>query len=329
MYYSKIDIEDYLFDRTAPISYDTNMYKLEFVPFAKSKTPTIISTFGCHPESASFDWNQDESDPLKFDRKFTADCIWYIEKVMNAAGYNFIFIQGNVSTVSSARSLSGDELDGSAHYHAMRYGYEIGYILLGMSMNNTERIALNEKTGDKLGIAKYKGQEGYTVWYEGLPTVKKEEVKPVLNIKSVQFCVQIENNLIALLGKTSVADNLVLKDNNGNYYMQDEEGNLVVIESEEDYNLAISYHNEVIYTVNDHPELDDEWNTVSSELQSAAETSILANIAKPFGVGHLRSTVIGHALYNIYKYLQITDAFWKKICYNKKDYIYRNQIFHK
>ena len=64
--------------------------------------------------------------------------------------------------------------------------------------------------------------------------------------------------------------------------MQDEEGNLVVIESEEDYNLAISYHNEVIYTVNDHPELDDEWNAVSKELQSAAETSILANIAKPF-----------------------------------------------
>ena len=72
------------------------------------------------------------------------------------------------------------------------------------------------------------------------------------------------------------------KDAEGNYYMQDEEGNLVVIESEEDYNLAISYHNEVIYTVNDHPELDDEWNAVSKELQSAAETSILANIAKPF-----------------------------------------------
>ena len=72
------------------------------------------------------------------------------------------------------------------------------------------------------------------------------------------------------------------KDNNGNYYMQDEGGLLVVIESEEDYNLAISYHNEVIYTVNDHPELDDEWNAVSKELQSAAETSILANIAKPF-----------------------------------------------
>jgi hypothetical protein len=28
-----------------------------------------------------------------------------------------------------------------------------------------------------------------------------------------------------------------------------------------------------------------------------------------------------------YKYLQITDAFCGKICYNKEDYIYHNEIF--
>ena len=228
MYYSKIDIDDYLFDRTAPITYDTNMYKLEFVPFAASKTPTIIATFGCHPESASFDWNQDESDPLNFDRKFTADCIWYMEKLMNSAGYNFIFLQGDVSTVSSSRSNSNDELDGNAHDGAMRYGYEIGYILLGMSMTESERIALNEKTGDKLGVNKYSAQEGYTVWYKGLPTVGKEEVKPILNVKSKQFTVQIENNVVALLGKTSIADNLVLKDDKGNYYTVSEVGYLEI-----------------------------------------------------------------------------------------------------
>lgn len=228
MYYSSIDVEEYVFDRTAPISYDPNLYKLEFVPFSTSKTPTIIATYGCHPESASFDWNQDESDPLKLDRKFSADFIWYTEKLLNSAGYNFIFIQGNVSTVSSSRGNSNDGLDGSAHYGCMRYGYEIGYILLGMNMNKTERIALNEKTGDKLGIEKYSNQEGYSIWYEGLPTVKKEEVKPVLNIKSVQFTVQIENNLVALLGKTSIADNLVLKDNCWNYYTVSEVGYLEI-----------------------------------------------------------------------------------------------------
>ncbi len=228
MYYSSLDIEEYLFDRTAPISFDTNIYKLEFVPFNPNKTPTIVATFGCHPESASYDWNQDESDPLKLDRKFSADFIWYTEKVMNAAGYNFIFIQGNVSTVSSSRSNSNDGIDGSAHYGAIRYGYEIGYILLGMSLNNAERIALNESTGDRLDVVKYQEQDGYTVWYKGLPTVTKKEVEPVLNIKHVQFCVQIENKIISLLGKTSVADNLVLKDKKCNYYTVSEVGYLEI-----------------------------------------------------------------------------------------------------
>lgn len=228
MYYSSIDIEQYLFDRTAPISYDTNLYKLEFVPFNTNKTPTVVATFGCHPESASFDWNQDESDPLNFDRKFTADFIWYTEKLMNSAGFNFIFIQGNVSTVSSSRHFSNDELDGSAHFGAMRYGYEIGYILLGMSMTESERITLNTMTGDKLGVEEHKNNEDYTVWYDGLPTVNKVEVKPILNVKSKQFTVQIENNLIALLGKTSVADNLVLKDMRNNYYTVSEVGYLEI-----------------------------------------------------------------------------------------------------
>ena len=229
LYYSSTDIEDYVWDRTAPISLDTNMYKLEFVPFDSAKTPTIVATFGCHPESASYDWSDDGSGGLlPFDKKFSADFIWYTEKVMNAAGYNFIFIQGNVSTVTSGRGESNDGLDGNAHYTAVRYGYEIGYILLGMNLNKADRIALNKATGDKLDVELYKNQEGYSVWYEGLPTVAKQEVKPVLNVKSKQFFVQIENNIITLLGKTSVADNIVLKDDKGRHYTISEVGYLEI-----------------------------------------------------------------------------------------------------
>ncbi len=229
LYYSAIDGEDYVRDRTAPISLDTNIYKLEFVPFDTAVTPTIIATFGCHPESASYDWSDDGSgDLLPFDKKFSADFIWYTEKVMNAAGYNFIFIQGNVSTVTSSRGNTDDGLDGNAHYSAVRYGYEIGYILLGMSLNEADRIALNKATGDRLDVELYKGKEGYSVWYEGLPTVEAVEVEPVLNIKNKQFFVQIENNVIATLGKTSVADNLVLKDKKGNYYTVSEVGYLEI-----------------------------------------------------------------------------------------------------
>ncbi len=229
LYYAKTDIEDYVWDRTAPISLDTNMYKLEFVPFDTQKAPTIIATFGCHPESASYDWSDDGSgELLPFDKKFSADFIWYTEKVMNAAGYNFIFIQGNVSTVTSGRGETGDGIDGNAHYSAVRYGYEIGYILLGMSLDKADRIALNSATGDKLGVELYGENEGYSVWYEGLPTVAAQEVEPVLNIKLQQFTVQIDNNIIALLGKTSVADNFVLKDKNRNYYTVSEVGYLEI-----------------------------------------------------------------------------------------------------
>lgn len=229
LYYSKIDIEDYVRDRTAPISLDTNMYKLEFVPFSTEKAPTIIATFGCHPESASYDWSDDGSgETLPFDKKFSADFIWYTEKVLNAAGYNFIFLQGNVSTVTSSRSKTDDGLDGNAHYTAVRYGYEIGYILLTMNMYEDDRIRLNEETGDKLGVALYEGQEGYTVWYDGLETVTPVEVEPVLNIRLQQFTVQIDNNIITLLGKTSVADNFVLKDKNGKHYTVSEVGYLEI-----------------------------------------------------------------------------------------------------
>ena len=230
LYYSQIELEEYVHDRTAPIELDKNLYKLEFVPFDTKETPTIIATLGVHPESASYDWaSADPDKPLSFDKKFTADFIWYTEKVINDAGYNFMFIQGNVSTVTSSRHFTGDGVEQSAHYSAVRYGYEIGYIILGMSMTREERIALNTALGDRLGINEYGDQYAeYTPWYDGLATVDKNKVKPVLNIKLQQFTVKIENNIIALLGKTSVADNFVLKDNKGSYYTVSEVGYLEI-----------------------------------------------------------------------------------------------------
>ncbi len=249
--YSEMNIGEYMFDRTAPISLDPYIYKLEFVPFAKEKTPTIIATFGCHPESASYDWaNADPEKTLSFDKKFSADFIWSAEMVMNDAGYNFIFLQGNVSTVTSGRRLTGDGVDefpGNAHYTSIRYGYEIAYILLGMNMTETERIALNEKTGDRLDVKKLEGRENYTVWYDGLETVDAKEVKPVLNIKHKQFTVQIDNNIIVLLGKTSVADNFILKDNWGRYYTVTEVGYLEIGDDMKVYMSPGETFGELIY----------------------------------------------------------------------------------
>ena len=220
LWYSSTDIDEYLHDRTAPIAYDNMLYKLEFIPLNTAATPTCIVTFGCHPESASYDWDmQDENGKTVYDRKFTPDFVWSMEMVMNAAGYNFIYIQGDVSTTTSSRGLTNDGVDTDAHDTAMRYGFEMAYIALSISMTEEERIELNERTGDKLGIAKYKDvSDDYTIWYEGLPTVEAVEVEPVLNIASKQFFCNISNKAMAAIGKSSISDNLVLKDGWGNYY---------------------------------------------------------------------------------------------------------------
>lgn len=227
LWYSSVNIKDYVWDRTAPISLDDTLYKLEFVPDDADVTPTLIATFGCHPESASYDWDSyvDENGKKGYDKKFSADFIWYMEKVANAAGYNFIFIQGNVGTVTSGRGKSNDNgLDTDAHSTAMRYGYEMGYITLGLNMTEEERIRLNVETGDRLGIEEYGDSKDYTKWYEDLPTVEPAEIKPLLNIAHKQFFCPVDNNVVAILGKTAIADNLMLRTYLGQYYTVTEVG---------------------------------------------------------------------------------------------------------
>ena len=223
LWFSSADISEYVHDRTAPYALDSMLYKLEFLPDDPAATPTVIATFGCHPESASYDWNA-PADGGRYDTKFSADFIWYMEKIMNAAGYNFIYIQGDVGTVTSSRGLTNDGMDLSAHETAVRYGYELGYITLTLNMTYEERIRVNEATGDKLGVAEGRDNEDYTVWYEGLETVPAEEVAPLLNIAHDQFIIPVQNNLIAAAGKVSLVDNLVLRDKVGNYYTVTEVG---------------------------------------------------------------------------------------------------------
>ena len=227
LYYSYMELDEYTFDRTAPLANDKNLYKLEFRPFDTTETPTIVASLSCHPEAASYDWIKVGGGSLiSVDRKFSADFIWYTEKVINRAGYNFMFIQGNVSDASTLRHKSNDGFEVTARESVIRYGYEIGYIILGMNLNKEERIKLNDETGDMLGIEKYGSQSGYTIWYKGLETVKAKELEPILNIQLRQFTIKIENNVICLLAKASIPDNLVLKDKKDNYYTVSEVGYL-------------------------------------------------------------------------------------------------------
>lgn len=214
--YAVTDISQYTRDRNYPYAYDGNLYRIMFYPedgqTVSGNNGILVTTFGCHPESSSYDFLTTD-DGIKTDTKISADFVYYMEKVANRAGYDFIFIQGNVGTVTSSRKLTQDGIDTDSHGSAMRFGYELGYIALSMTMNRSERIALNERTGDLLGIAKYSaGNAEYTVWYENLATVTEEDINPVMNIAHEQFMLEIESSMAKVLMKAGLADNLLIYD---------------------------------------------------------------------------------------------------------------------
>ncbi len=212
LYYATLGTEDYFYDRTPPYVLDANIYRLRFDPYDDAKKPTIIATFGCHPESSSYDFLTTD-DGLQIDTKVSGDFVYYMEKLMNKAGYNFIYIQGNVGTNTSSRGLSGDGVDGNAHDGAIRYGYELAYVTLGMTLTEEECAALNESTGDLLGVKQYAGTiEDYTIWYEDWEPVTEEKVDPVLNIRLEQVMIPIENNLARILLKAGLASNFMVFD---------------------------------------------------------------------------------------------------------------------
>lgn len=205
---AKKDIEPYLRDRTAPNAYDTNLYRLEFQPTDKAKKPTVIATFGAHPENSGYEFEV-----------ICADFVPYIEEVLNAAGYNFIYIQGCIGSITYARSLTDDGLDLNRYEEAVRYGHEIGYILLGMDKTEAECAKLNDELGDFLGVKELAGGEGYSVWYQNWEPVKVETVKPFLNVAHKQYVIEVTNPLMDLIGKVGITDYFFMRnDLTGKYY---------------------------------------------------------------------------------------------------------------
>ena len=205
---AKKDISDYLRDRTAPYSFDKNIYRLEFTPDDAAQTPTIIASFSAHPENSGYEFTV-----------ISADFVPYIQEVLNKAGYNFIYIQGCIGTITYQRGNSDDGLDLDRHEEAVRYGYEIGYILLGMTKTQAECAKLNDELGDFLGVKQYSGQKDYSIWYENWQPVAEETVAPMLNIANKQYIIEVSNALLDIVGKTGITDYFFLYDYaTGKYY---------------------------------------------------------------------------------------------------------------
>ena len=235
--YAVKNVQDYNHDRTPPYVKDDNLYRLVFTPKDTNKRPTVVASFACHPESASF------GDEMPgFNSKITADSIYYMDKIIRKAGCNFIFIQGNVGTVTSSRGLSNDGLENlSSHGQAMRFGYELGLITLGMDKTQAQCQALNDALGDPLGVNKPEKPANYTVWYKDWVKAGSTPVKPVLNIAHRQLTTEVQNNMAKVLAKSALADITMIYDwKTLKYYTVTEVGYMEIGEKGGDVKVFLS-----------------------------------------------------------------------------------------
>ncbi len=206
--YAHTDIADYIRDRTEPDVSIDEMYRLMFTPDDGS-TGTIIANFSAHPERVGA--KEDVA---------SADFVYYMEEVINEAGYNFLYIQGAVGTITETGNVSDDGIIEDRIEGVKRYGQELAYILLGMTKTEEECIA---EIVDFEREALAADSETYTAWYEDWEPVEEEVVEPILNIKIEEYIAPIDNAVYAALGKLSLANNEILKDGD-TYYTSTEVG---------------------------------------------------------------------------------------------------------
>ncbi len=208
--FAKTKISDYVHDRTKPILTMENMYRIMFTPDDGSKG-TILANFGCHPETIGYGTEI-----------ITSDFVYYTEKVINEAGYNFIYVQGAVGTYTEEQHLSNDGLDMDRVDCTIRYGQEIGYILLAIGMTEEEILASDIIDEEREALAK--DSAGYTPWYEGGIEGEIEEIEPILNVKLVEYLAPVENGVYRAFGKLSLANNVMYEDAEGNIVASTEVG---------------------------------------------------------------------------------------------------------
>ncbi len=209
----------------------SDMTRITFYPFEKSKTPTMIVNIAGHPDVTGLA----TSSPEDNGRQLSGDYVTYMQDTVEEGGYNFMFIQGPIAGIYMGRGLTNDDIDtvpDRRYMQSVRYGVEMGKIALYLTNtvdeieqdykeNHAEDWAAlqadikqhNEKVAN--GTSK---EENYTLWYKDWTPVKETEIDPMLNIKLEQVQVQVTNPLILLVGKLNLANYAVCKEK-GKYYI--------------------------------------------------------------------------------------------------------------
>ena len=114
----------------------TDITRFVFTPYDEGAKKTMILNMAAHPDVAGLPTESNSG------REISGDYIFYCEKLLNEAGYNFIFFQGAIAGIYMARSATGDNVETQMRVEeSQRFGYELARILLSMNLTEEEILA--------------------------------------------------------------------------------------------------------------------------------------------------------------------------------------------
>lgn len=218
MTFARKDIGERYFsnkNRPSTSSLDTELKRFVFTPDDSSVTPTIILNMSAHPDVVGL---ATDDDPTK-GHGISGDYIYYIGETINNAGYNFMFFNGSIAGIYIGRISAKADLRVDI---AANYGREIGKMVLGMTMSESEILADDYLMSLNLTAEQTEGHN-YTPWYEDWEPVTETELDPILNIKLAQVEVHVTNPVIKAAGKLGVV-NYLIKKSGRDYYVTTEIG---------------------------------------------------------------------------------------------------------
>lgn len=167
IYYSEIEAGDFIRDKREPKVYDTKIHRFRFVP-TDGSTETWICNMAIHCVGNG-----------AAGTVVTGDYPYYIEQEVNAAGANYIQLQGAELAISS--NTSNLEIpEGTARLDSLKiYGTALGQHIV--NSNETET-----------------------------------EVAPLLNYKMSEYYVPVTNQILAFAGKLGALTNTVVATDDTN-----------------------------------------------------------------------------------------------------------------
>lgn len=211
---SEYGIKDFIFAKRPPREYSPRLNRLRFVPDNIASRQTVLVNFGAHPYANGLRIKNNRGDML------SADFPFYMEREINSAGENFIFINGAVNGIYPNRGAGGVKEENFTR-QTEALGRDLGKLVLAMT-KECEEIEQNSLLSPKNSGEAYKS----AVERIGKCTVKERELEPKLISIHKETALRVDNPLEKIIGKLGFACFDMTRPAKGIYELETETGYL-------------------------------------------------------------------------------------------------------